>query len=95
MDQALEKQYNRQAKGSSGVIRFTKRKQAVRKWSIIKHEKFLFTEGLTKIFALEAEDQYSFYHDFSKCTTDSERAAVEKMVSYINERGNRLTFQRQ
>ena len=45
-------------------------------------------EVLTKICALEADDQYSPHHDFSKCTADSERAAVEKMVSYINERGN-------
>ena len=61
------------------------------KWNIIKHEKFLFTEELTKIYALEAEDQYSLHHDFSKCTADSERDAVEKMFSYINERGNPVT----
>ena len=58
------------------------------KWNIIKHKILLFTEVLTKICALEAEGQYSPHHDFSKCTADSERAAVEKMVSYINERGN-------
>ena len=88
MDQALEKQYNKPAKDPSGVIGFTKRKQAVCKWNIIKHEKFLFTKGLAKICALEAEDQYSLHHDFSKCTADSERTAVEKMVSYISGRGN-------
>ena len=88
MDQALEKQYNKPVKDPYGVIRFTKQKQAVCKWNIIKHEKFLFTEGLTKICALEAEDQYSFHHNFSKCTADSERVAVEKMISYIIDRGN-------
>ena len=76
IDQALEKQYNKPAKGPSELIGFTRRKQVLFKWNIIKHEK------------LEAEDQYSLHHDFSKCTADSERAAVEKMVSYINERGN-------
>ena len=55
MDQALEKQYNKPAKDPSGVIGFTKRKQAVCKWNIIKHEKLLFTEGRTKICALEAK----------------------------------------
>ena len=88
MYQALEKQYNKPAKCPSGVIRFTKQKQAVCKWNIIKHKKLFFTEVLTKICAVGAEDQYSLHHDFSKCTADSERAAVEKMVSCINERGN-------
>ena len=37
---------------------------------------------------LEAEDQYSLHHEFSRLTTEKERAAVEKMISYINERGN-------
>ena len=55
MDHVLEKQYNKPAKGPSGIIGFTKRKQAVCKWNIIKHEKLLFTEGRTNICALEAK----------------------------------------
>ena len=87
MDQALEKQYNKPVKGPSRVIRFTQQKQAVCNWNIIKHKKLLFAEVLTKICALDTESQYSFHHGFLKCTADSERAVVEKMVSYINERG--------
>ena len=36
MDQALEKQYNKPAKGQSGIIGMTRRKEAVCKWNIIK-----------------------------------------------------------
>ena len=93
MDQALEKQYNKPAKGSSRVIGFTKWKQAVCKWNIIKHEKFLFKEGLTKICALEAEDQDSLHHDFSKCTADSERAAVKRWSATLMREETRLKFQ--
>ena len=39
MDQALEKAYNKPAKLSAGIIGFTRRKEAVCKWNLIKHEK--------------------------------------------------------
>ena len=49
MNQALEKQYNKPGKGPLGIIGFTRRKEAVCKWNIIKHEKFLYTQALSKI----------------------------------------------
>ena len=39
MDQALKKQYNKPAKGQSGIIGFSRRKETVCKWNIVKHEK--------------------------------------------------------
>ena len=36
VDQALEKEYNKHAKGPSGIIGFTRRKEAVLKWDLIK-----------------------------------------------------------
>ena len=36
MDQALGKAYNKPAKSSSGIIGFTRRKEAVCEWNIIK-----------------------------------------------------------
>ena len=41
----------------------------------------VLTEALTKICKLQTEDHYSLRHGFSKCTTDGERVAVEKMIS--------------
>ena len=86
MDQALEKRYNKPAKGPSRVIRHTKRKQAVCKWNIIKHEKCLFRKALTKICKLETGNQYSLHDNFCKFTTDGQSA--EKMISHTNERGS-------
>ena len=88
MDQALEKQYNKPAKGSSGIIVFTRRKEAVCKWNIIKHEKFLYTQALSEICQLKTEDQYSLHHEFSETATQEEREAVAKMIQFIEERGN-------
>ena len=39
MDQALEKSYNKPVKGHGGIIGFTRRKEAVIQYDIIKHEK--------------------------------------------------------
>ena len=46
MDQALEKEYNKPAKGPGGIIGITRRKEAVCKWNIIKHEKAHFLKYL-------------------------------------------------
>ena len=39
VDQALEKKYNKNAKGSGRINGFTREKEVVAKWTIIKHEK--------------------------------------------------------
>ena len=39
IDQALEKAYSKPAKSSVGIIGFTRRKEAICKWNLIKHEK--------------------------------------------------------
>ena len=88
MDQALEKQYNQPAEGPSGIIGFTRRKEAAFKWNIITHEKFLYTQALSKICQLKTEDQYSSHHEFSETETQEVREAVAKMIQFIEERSN-------
>ena len=39
MDQALEKEYNKKAKGPGGIIGVTSKEESVAKWNLIKHEK--------------------------------------------------------
>ena len=39
LDQAFEEEYNKSAKGPSGIIGYTRRKESVLKWNIIHHEK--------------------------------------------------------
>ena len=45
VDQALEKKYNKNAKGKGGIIGF-RRKEDVAKWNIIKHEKMQYLKFL-------------------------------------------------
>ena len=39
VDRALEKEYNKNAKGKGSIIGFAIEKEAVAKWNIIKHKK--------------------------------------------------------
>ena len=44
IDQALEKAYNKPAKDPGGIIGFTRKKESVAKWNLIRHEKSGFTK---------------------------------------------------
>ena len=88
MDQALEKQYNKPAKGQSGIIGFSRRKEAVCKWNIVKHEKSQYTSSLEKVCDIINEDEYSIHHEFSMSRTETDVSAVNQMMDYIKNRGN-------
>ena len=81
MDQALEKQYNKPAKGQSGIIGFSRRKEAVCKWNIVKHEKSQYTSSLEKICGIVDE---VFHSSCQKLTP----FAAAQMMDYIKDRGN-------
>ena len=49
MDQILEKEYNKPAKGQGGIIGISRRKEAVAQWNIMKHEKSKFPKHLREL----------------------------------------------
>ena len=53
MDQALESKYNKPAKGTSGIIGIRRRKAAVGKWNLIKHEKSNYTNLLRQMSGIK------------------------------------------
>ena len=74
MDQGLEKAYNKPAKDNSGIIVFSRRKEAVAKWNIIKHEKVKY--------------KYSHHHEFSEAAIKYDDECVQQVVTFIQERFN-------
>ena len=88
VDQALESKYNKQAKSSSGIIGITRRKEAVGKWGLIKHEKANYSNLLRKISGVDHEDEYSLHHEFSEKLSETDQTYIQKLVGYISERGN-------
>ena len=79
IDQALEQDYNKPAKGFGGVVGYTKRKEAVARWNLIKHEKTKYTYFMEDLCGIIDDSEYSLHHEFSKSST----AAVEESVMVV------------
>ena len=86
IDQALEMAYNKPAKGPGGVIGFTRQKESVAKWNIIKHEKSKFAAFLDDVCNLSNNDEYSLHHEFSDSATKKEEESVDSIQSYLMQR---------
>ena len=88
VDQALESKYNKQAKSSSGIIGITRRKEAVCKWGLIKHEKANYSNFLRKISGVDHEDEYSLHHEFSEKLSETDQTYIQQLVGYISDSRN-------
>ena len=89
MDQALEKAFNKPSKGQSGIIGMSRRKEAVCKWSLIKHEKMRYTSTLVEYTGINDDnEEYSLHHEFSQKTSEHDNECVEQMNSYVLRKGN-------
>ena len=64
-DQALEKEYNKNVKGSDGIVGFTREQEVAAKWNIIKHEKMQYFNFLNDLCNLSINSEYSLHHGFS------------------------------
>ena len=79
----MEKKYNTPNKGQGGFIGFSRQKEAVVQWNIIKHEKAKFTKHLQELCCLTKEDDYSLHHEFSATITEADEECVEQIVNHI------------
>ena len=84
VDQALEKPYNKSAKGLSSVIGITKRKEAVLKWNILKHMKMKYINFLYDVCSMTDDDEYAIHHEFSSSTTALDELEVQQIFSSIS-----------
>ena len=80
VDQALDKEYNKNAKAKGGIIGFTREKEGVAKWSIINYEKMQYFRFFNDLCNLSSESEYSLHHEYSSSATG--------IYFYIKERMN-------
>ena len=78
MDQALEKEYNKPARG----------KEAVNKWNLIKHEKAKYRMFLYATCQIDDDDEYSLHLEFSPSVTEADQKSVSSLMDYVLQRGN-------
>ena len=88
LDQASEMQYNITAKSQSGIIGITRKKEAVNKWNILRHEKLQYTQVLEQMCNISNNDEYSLHRGVSPSVTEIDREAVSNIIDYINEHVN-------
>ena len=83
VNQALEKEYNKNATGCGGIIAFTGEKEVVAKWNIIKHEKMHYFKFLTNLCNLSIDSEYSLHHKFSPAIKAADWAHITEIYAYI------------
>ena len=79
LDQALEMQYNKPAKSQSGIIGITRKKKAIDKWNILRHEKLQYTQFLEQMHNISNNDKYSLHHKLSPPVIKNDCGAVSNM----------------
>ena len=88
IDQALKKEYNKPAKSQASLIGFTRRKETVCKWNIIKHEKAKYRKCLSEVCLINEDDEYELHHEFSGTLIEKSEEYVSLVVEYIQQHGN-------
>jgi len=91
MDKALEKAYNKPAKGQGGITWFTRRKEAVAQFNLIMHEKVCISSFLQSITHTAIQDEYTLYHELSDSITKRDAENVKEAVEYKKNRSNPFT----
>ena len=92
MDQALEKCYNKSAKGPGGVIGITHNKASVSRWNLIKHEKSRITNLLRELGHMKEFGELSLHHEFGESTTRLDEECVMNLFEYILDRCQPFEF---
>ena len=69
MNQALEKAYKKPAEVQDVIVGFTRRKEAVAQFNLIRHEKAKISAFLRSISHLIMQDEYTLHREFSDSIT--------------------------
>ena len=93
MDQALEKAYNKPTKSSAGIIGFTRRKETVCKWNLIKHEKAKYRNFMNTVCQMDEDDEYSLHYEFSDRIAKVVKHNVAALMKNVLQRGNTFSLE--
>ena len=86
VDQAPEKEYKKNAKGKGGIIGFTREKEAVAKWNIMRHEKMQYLKFLNDLCNLSSDSEDSLHQMYSPSATAEDWVYVTDIYLYIKKR---------
>jgi hypothetical protein len=88
LDQALEQCYNKPAKSTGGIIGMTRRKEAVAKHDLIKHEKCGISNFHRMVCGFNEDTEYEIHHEFSSSLTSQQKSDINKMIRFVKDHKN-------
>ena len=88
IDQALEKACSKPAKSFTGITGFTRRKEAVCKWSLTKYEKAKYWNFMNTVCQIDEDYEYSLQYEFSDRIIKVDKHSVAVLIKNVLKRGN-------
>ena len=92
MDMILKKKHNNLAKRPSWIIDVSRKKEAVCKWNLIRHDKLPYTSNLEFLWNHIAGDEYNLDHKFSPSANKADKIAVDTLFEYFKDCINPFNF---
>ena len=93
MDQALERAYNKPEKSSASIIAFTRRKEVVYKWNLIKHAKAKYRNFMNTVCHMDEDDEYSLHYKFSDRITKADKHSIAALMKSVLQFQNHFFFE--
>ena len=91
MDMTLKKKYNKLAKKPSGIIGVSRKKEAIGKWNLIRHDKLLYTSNLKFLWDRIVGDECNL-NAFSPSANKTDKIAVDTLFEYFKDNNNLFDF---
>ena len=88
MDMILKKKHNNLAKRPSWIIDVSRKKEAVCKRNLIRHDKLPYTSNLEFLWNHIADDEYNLDHKFSPSANKADKIAVDTLFEYFKANNN-------
>ena len=83
MDMILKKKHNNLAKRPSWIIDVSRKKEAVCKRNLIRHDKLPYTSNLEFLWSHIAGDEYNLDHKFFPSAKKTDKIAVDTLFEYF------------
>ena len=80
------------ARGPSEIIGFSRKKEAVCKWNVIRHDKLLYISNLRFLWDRTVGDGYNLGHKFSPSANKADKIVVDTLFEYFKEDNKPFDF---
>ena len=88
----LKKKYNKLVKWPSGINGISRKKKTLCKWSLIRHDKLLYTSNFEFLWDCIVGNEYNLDHKFSPFANKADKIVVDTFFEYFKHNSNPFDF---